>query len=48
MYNIFWSLCKFFNWIKEYYDDFEIIIIENGFVVDGESDFVFEVVLNDM
>lgn len=45
---IFWVLCKFLNWVKEYYDDFEIIIIENGFVIDGESDLLGDEVLNDI
>jgi len=42
-----WAMRKLLNWVKEHYDDPEIIITENGFAIDGESDLTGEDALND-
>ena len=38
LYCVPWSLRKVLVWLKEQYNDPDIIITENGFSVDGEDD----------
>ena len=48
LFNVPWSLSKTLLWIKENYNDPEIMVTENGFAVDGEDALQGGSALNDL